>query len=421
MLAKRWRNLYSPFSRRKIYTSFYANSKFAKVEASPNFPKEEEKVLAYWDEIKAFKKQLELTKDLPPWTFFDGPPFATGLPHYGHLAVGAIKDTIWRYATQNGHYVERRFGWDCHGLPIEYEIDKLLDLKTKQDYDKIGVKAYNDHWRAIVMKYSTQWETIVNRFGRWIDFKNDYKTMDLNYMESVWYVFKQMYDKGLVYKSSRVMPYSTKWSTVLSNFEAGSNYKQVNDPSILITFPLVNESDTWMLAWTTTPWTLPSNLWLAVNPEMTYIKFLHPDDKKSYIILESRKKEIFKMLKLKNPTIISSIKGSSLEGKKYIPLFDYFGNMAEQGCFQIIAEQFVTDNEGTGVVHCAPGFGEDDFNACVRRGIIDPSNPVCPIDESGRFTKDVDNYEGMYFKDADANIKKELKEKGRKFKKYKCI
>jgi len=209
-ITRQWHKPLNGLAQRKIYTSFYSNSRFAKVEASPSFPKEEEKVIEYWDKIDAFKKQLELTKDLPPWTFFDGPPFATGLPHYGHIAVGAIKDTMCRYATQNGHYVERRFGWDCHGLPIEYEIDKMLNIKTKQDYESIGLAAYNNHCRDIVMKYSTQWETIVKRFGRWIDFENDYKTMDINYMESVWWVFKEMYNKGLVYKSSRVMPYSTK-------------------------------------------------------------------------------------------------------------------------------------------------------------------------------------------------------------------
>ena len=199
---------------------------------------------------------------------------------------------------QNGHYVERRFGWDCHGLPIEYEIDKKLGIQTKTDYDKIGLKTYNNHCRDIVMRYSSQWETIVKRFGRWIDFENDYKTMDITYMESVWYVFKEMYKKGLVYKGSKVMPYSTKCNTVLSNFEAGSNYKQIRDPSILITFPLLSMENTSFLAWTTTPWTLPSNLAIAVNPEMVYIKFIHPKSGLKYIIAESRKKEIFKLLKI---------------------------------------------------------------------------------------------------------------------------
>jgi isoleucyl-tRNA synthetase len=206
-------------------------SRFEHVTASPSFPDEEKKVMNYWDDIDAFQKQLEMTKDCPKFTFYDGPPFATGLPHYGHILVGAIKDTVTRYATQNGKHVPRRFGWDCHGLPIEYEIDKKLGVESKADYAKIGLKNYNDECRGIVMRYSKEWREIIKRFGRWIDFDNDYKTMDETFMESVWYLFKVIFEKKLVYKGSRVMPYSTKCSTVLSNFEAGSNYKDVVDPS----------------------------------------------------------------------------------------------------------------------------------------------------------------------------------------------
>lgn len=256
--------MHSKFSKGKPQPSF-------SVTQHPSFPKEEEKVLAYWTEIDAFQQQLERTKDFPPYTFYDGPPFATGMPHYGHIVVGAIKDTVTRYATQNGHHVERRFGWDCHGLPVEYEIDQKLGIQTKEDYAKIGLKAYNDECRSIVMRYSKQWESIVGRFGRWVDFQNDYKTMDLNFMESVWAIFKKIHEKGLVYKGSKIMPYSTQCSTVLSNFEAGSNYKDIEDPSVLITFPMLEDPNTEFVAWTTTPWTLPSNLVIAVNPELDYV------------------------------------------------------------------------------------------------------------------------------------------------------
>lgn len=184
------------------------NSKFSDVEVSPNFSEEEVKIMEYWDKINAFQEQLNLTKDCPKYTFYDGPPFATGLPHYGHILVGAIKDTVTRYATQNGMHVERRFGWDCHGLPVEYEIDKSLGVETKADYEKIGLKNYNDECRKIVMRYSSEWEHIVKRFGRWIDFQNDYKTMDLSFMETVWYLFKNIFEKDLVYRGSRIMPYS---------------------------------------------------------------------------------------------------------------------------------------------------------------------------------------------------------------------
>ena len=183
-----------------------------------NFPKEEEETLKYWHEIDAFKQQLKRTETLPPYTFYDGPPFATGTPHYGHIAAGTIKDVVCRYATQTGHYVSRRFGWDCHGLPIEYEIDKVLDIKSKGDIVKMGIDKYNNECRGIVMKFSHIWEQVVNRFGRWIDFQNDYKTMNITFMESVWHVFKRLFDRGLVYRGRKVMPYSNKVNTVLSNF-----------------------------------------------------------------------------------------------------------------------------------------------------------------------------------------------------------
>ena len=206
------------------------------------------------------------------YTFYDGPPFATGLPHYGHIAAGTIKDVMTRYASMTGYHCTRRFGWDCHGVPIEFEIDKKYKITSSAERDAIGVKEYNRRCREIVMTYSKEWEKTVGRFGRWIDFRNDYKTMDRNYMESVWWTFKQIFDKNLVYRGSKIMPFSTKCNTVLSNFEAGSNYKDTKDPSIFITFPLVDDLDVSLIAWTTTPWTLPSNLAAAVNPEFTYLK-----------------------------------------------------------------------------------------------------------------------------------------------------
>jgi len=215
------------------------NSKFATVPERPNFPKEEEKVLQYWKEIQAFEKQLELSKGKPAFTFYDGPPFATGLPHYGHIAAGTIKDVVTRYATMTGHHCERRFGWDCHGLPIEFEIDKIHKIANSVEREAIGVAKYNEWCREIVMRFSKEWEVVVGRFGRWIDFKNDYKTMDCKYMESVWWAFSQMYEKGLVYRGSKIMPFSTACNTVLSNFEAGSNYKDVSDPAVIVTFPQV--------------------------------------------------------------------------------------------------------------------------------------------------------------------------------------
>ena len=226
-------------------------------------------MIAYWNAINAFKTQLELSKDKKPFSFYDGPPFATGLPHYGHLLAGTVKDIVTRFATTSGHYVDRRFGWDCHGLPVEHEIDKKLGVTGKDDIMRMGIPKYNSECRAIVMRYQQEWRATVERMGRWIDFDNGYKTMDPRFMESVWWVFKSLYEKGLVYRGVRVMPYSNGCTTPLSNFEAGSNYKDVQDPAITVAFTLVDEPDTAFLAWTTTPWTLPSNLGLCVHPDLT--------------------------------------------------------------------------------------------------------------------------------------------------------
>lgn len=229
-----------------------------------------------------------------------------------------------RYATQTGHYCSRRFGWDCHGLPIEYEIDKRHNIKSSVDRESLGVKAYNALCREIVMTYSKEWEQIVGRFGRWIDFQNDYKTMDRNYMESVWWTFKEIHDQGLVYRGARIMPFSNACNTVLSNFEAGSNYQDTQDPSVFITFPLVDEPDTSLMAWTTTPWTLPSNLACAVNPDFDYVKIKDEGRDRVFIVAQVRLKEVLKQNKIAKHKVISKLKGRELVGKKYTPLYPYF-------------------------------------------------------------------------------------------------
>ena len=260
-----------------------------------------------------------------------------------------------------GHHVERRFGWDCHGLPIEYEIDKKYEIKSSIQREEMGVKEYNRRCREIVMTYSKEWEHIIGRFGRWIDFENDYKTMDCNFMESVWWTFKQIFDQGLVYRGSRIMPFSTGCTTVLSNFEAGSNYKNVSDPAIIISFPLVDEPNVSFIAWTTTPWTLPSNLALAINPDFVYVKIHDEEKDKTYILAENRLAYVLKQANIKKHKVLEQIPGQNLLGKQYIPLYNYFESMKEQGCFQVIGGKFVTSDTGSGIVHCAPGFGEDDY------------------------------------------------------------
>ena len=356
------------------------------VEADHDFAKTEEQILAYWNEIDAFQKSMALSKaaNRPDFTFYDGPPFATGLPHYGHLLAGTIKDTVTRFAHQKGYHVSRRFGWDCHGLPVEYEIDQELKITNRDQVFEMGIKAYNDKCRGIVSRYTVEWEKTVTRIGRWIDFKKNYRTMDPSFMESVWWVFKSLFEKKLVYQGYKVMPFSTTCGTPLSNFEAGLNYQDVNDPAVVIMFPIVgsetenNGETVHLLAWTTTPWTLPSNLALCVNNTFDYLKIRDKKTNNLYYIAESRLSQLYpKMESAKFKPAdkanlfeeISRCKGSDLVGLKYIPLFDYFAN--RETSFRVICDDYVKDDSGTGIVHQAPAFGEDDYRVCLHHNIIE--------------------------------------------------
>ncbi|ELP91250.1 isoleucyl-tRNA synthetase, cytoplasmic, putative [Entamoeba invadens IP1] len=378
-----------------------------------NFPKMEEEIMKYWDDIKVFDQCNELTKDRPKFTFYDGPPFATGLPHYGHLLAGTIKDTVCRYAIQTGHRVDRKFGWDTHGLPIEFEIDKILGIHTTDEVLKYGIPNYNRECRNIVMRYSEEWKKVVWRTGRWIDMDHAYKTMDISFMESVWWVFKQLYEKQLVYRGLKVMPFSTGCCTPLSNFEAGLSYKDVSDPTVTMTFPVVGEENTSFLGWTTTPWTLPSNLALCVNANYDYVKFYDEKTKHNYYMLECRMASLPDAKKAKR-TIIAKMKGKDLVGKHYVPLFPYFKDL--EGCFRVVSDDYVDNTSGTGIVHQAPGFGEDDYRVCLANGVISKGTKlVCPIDFSGNFTDEVTDYKGRYIKDCDKDIIDRLKKEGRVF------
>ncbi|OWA55321.1 Isoleucine--tRNA ligase, cytoplasmic [Hypsibius exemplaris] len=391
-------------------TQFTAMAK--PVPENINFPKEEENVLKLWAELDAFKTSLKQSEGKPRYIFYDGPPFATGLPHYGHILAGTIKDIVTRFAHQSGFHVERRFGWDCHGLPVEYEIDKALGIKGPGDVAKLGIENYNNECRKIVMRYAADWETIISRMGRWIDFKNDYKTLYPSFMESVWWVFQELFKKGLVYKGFKVMHFSTGLHTTLSNFEAGLNYKEVNDPAVIISFPLVEDPDVSLIAWTTTPWTLPSNLALCVNPEKKYVKVRDMVTKKVYIMMEARTEALFK--KTADFEIISTFLGAELKNKQYTPLFEYFTKRADLKPFRVCLDKYVTEESGTGVVHQAPYFGEDDFRVCLAHGIMQRDSPlVCPVDATGCFTDEVSDFKGQYVKDADKAINKYLKEHGR--------
>eukprot|EP00795_Rhopilema_esculentum_P000564 gene564-10252_t len=377
-----------------------------------NFPKEEEEILELWKKLDAFKTSLKQSEGKPRFSFYDGPPFATGLPHYGHILAGTIKDIVTRYAHQSGFHVERRFGWDCHGLPVEFEIDQKLGIKGPEDVMKMGIENYNAECRKIVMRYSEEWEFTVKRLGRWIDFENDYKTLYPWFMESVWWVFKQLFEKNMVYRGFRVMPYSTKCNTPLSNFESNQNYKEVNDPAVIVSFPLESEPNVSMIAWTTTPWTLPSNMALVVNPNLQYVKVKDNSTERTYIMMEARLSALFK--NESEYTILERFPGNALKGKRYNPPFNYFHHMKKKGAFQIFADDYVTDDSGTGVVHSAPAFGEDDYRVCMANGVIAKGGELpCPVDASGVFTDPVSDFKNQYVKDADKHIVKMLKQNGK--------
>ncbi|XWS43910.1 hypothetical protein CRYUN_Cryun16bG0145300 [Craigia yunnanensis] len=408
-----------------------------------SFPSQEDHILSYWSHIDAFRGQLARTHNLPEYIFYDGPPFATGLPHYGHILAGTIKDIVTRYQSMTGHHVTRRFGWDCHGLPVENEIDRKLGIKRRDQILDMGIHNYNEECRSIVTRYVEEWETIITRTGRWIDFKNDYKTMDVKFMETVWWVFAQLYQKGLVYKGFKVMPYSTGCKTPLSNFEAGENYKLVPDPEIIVAFPIVGDPDNAaFVAWTTTPWTLPSNLALCVNANFFYVKVRNKYSGKVYVVAESRLSELptekpksgaangpsfdSKKSKTKGSSgektkdsaadsyeVLDKFSGASLVGMKYEPLFNYFLEFSDVA-FRVIADNYVTDDSGTGIVHCAPAFGEDDYRVCIGNQIINKGeNLIVPVDDDGCFTGKITDFNGHHVKDADKDIIEAVKAKGR--------
>ncbi|XP_050714886.1 isoleucine--tRNA ligase, cytoplasmic-like [Eriocheir sinensis] len=380
-----------------------------------SFNTEEHKILELWKKLDVFHTCLKQSKDRPRFTFYDGPPFATGLPHYGHILAGTIKDVVTRWAHQNGYHVERRFGWDTHGLPVEYEIDKTHGITGPEDVAAMGIKKYNELCRGIVSRYADEWEQIVNRLGRWIDFRNDYKTLYPWFMESVWWVFAQLFQKGLVYRGFKVMPFSTACSTPLSNFEAGQNYKDTQDPSVVVSFPVVGQEGVVLVAWTTTPWTLPSNMALCVNPELDYVKIQGKIESRSgtYILMEARIKQLFK--EEDDYEVLAKFKGRELEGTQYTPLFDYFKHRASRGAFKVLCDGYVSAESGTGVVHQAPYFGEDDFRVCLSYGLIDrdDEDPICPVDDAGRFMPAVRDFQGRHVKEADPAIIKELQSRGR--------
>ena len=376
------------------------------VDPKVNFPAMEEAVLSFWEKERIFSRSIEQRRGAQEFVFYDGPPFATGLPHFGHFVPGTIKDIVPRFQTMRGKLVERRFGWDCHGLPVENIVEKELGLKSKPDIEAFGVAKFNEACRSTVLRYTKEWKTIMTRAGRWVDFDNDYKTMDLDFMESIWWVQKELWTKGLLYEGHYILPYCPHDGTVLSNHELNlGGYKDVHDPAVTVKFRLKDEPDTSFLAWTTTPWTLPSNLALSLGPEIEYVKI--KDGAESFILAKGRLGGYYKDSEAVE--IVWTRKGSELGGIAYEPLFPYFAEEAANGAFRTFVGAHVTDTDGTGIVHTAPGFGEDDYNILKGSGIT----TVCPIDAQCQFTVEVPDYQGRFVKDCDKDILDRLKAEGK--------
>ncbi len=367
-----------------------------------SFVRMEREVLAMWERSNVFQQSMERRRNKQPYIFYDGPPFATGLPHHGHILAGTIKDIVPRYWTMKGRYVLRRFGWDCHGLPIEHEIDKRLGMSAQQAVAELGVAGYNDECRAIVGRYVEQWRRTVTRLGRWVDFDNDYKTMDAWYMESLWWVFKQLWERGLIYQGEKIMPVSTALETPLSNFEATSNYMEVQDPAVTVLLKLRDE-DAYLSVWTTTPWTLPSNLAVCVGADIPYVRAGDAQLGRDIYFAEER------LAAYGDLEVKARLRGADLVGRAYEPLFPYFAAQRERGAFVVVADDYVTAAEGTGLVHQAPAFGEDDQRVLRAAGI---RAFVCPVSMAGRFTDEVPDFAGWHVKEADRAIVGHLKERG---------
>jgi isoleucyl-tRNA synthetase len=414
------------------------------VSADISFPALEQEMLEFWKTHSIFERSIEpcaptaLTEpstgqgaaERPRYNFYDGPPFATGLPHYGHLLAGTIKDVVCRYFTMRGYYVPRRFGWDCHGVPVEFEIQKSLDLHGAKAIREFGIDRFNEECRKIVLRYTKEWERFVVRSGRWIDFENPYRTMDADFMESIWWALKSLWDRGLLYESFKCVAYSPAINTPLSNFEANQNYKEVQDPAVTVraavlkpdalaaTLGIASTLPINFYVWTTTPWTLPSNMAIAVGAELEYCAIEIPG-REVAIVAKERLAEYFPTLveaagaektnggESNSARVVATVPGSTFVGTEYQPFFSYFESERASNAFRVYAAAFVTTDQGTGLVHLA-SFGEDDLAVFLENGI----SIVDPVDEDGVFEDVVSDFAGLHVKAADPKIISWLKDKG---------
>jgi len=398
------------------------NQQKSGIDASPSFPNIEQRILDYWEKNGTFQRSIDQRseQEAEEFVFYDGPPFANGLPHYGHLLTGYVKDFVPRFQTMRGKKVERRFGWDTHGLPAEVEAERLLGISGRPEIENYGVKKFNEFCKTSVLKYTEDWRSYVTRQARWVDFDNDYKTLDKNYTESVLWAFKELHNKGLVYEGFKVLAYCWRCETPLSNHELRMDdevYRNRQDQAVTVTFPVTTEGefkDVLLLAWTTTPWTLPTNFALAVGPEIEY-SLIQAGGKK-YLIATSLKDQYLKEFGVESSdelSVVKTVMGSALAGLRYQPVFDYYKEGFEtENAWQVLTGEYVTADEGTGIVHQAPAYGEDDQALCNEAGI--PT--YVSVNERGEFNSLITDFEGMHVFDANKPITQKLKEQGSLFR-----
>jgi len=378
---------------------------YKKVSTNLNFVDREMEVLKYWKENKIFEKSVEMREGGETFTFYDGPPTANGKPHIGHILTRVIKDIIPRYKTMKGYKVLRKAGWDTHGLPVELEVEKMLGIDGKPEIEKFGVEPFIENCKKSVWKYKTEWEQMSDRVGYWADMENPYITYDNNYIESVWWALKRIWEQGLLYKGHKIVPYCPRCGTSLSSHEVAQGYKEVKDPSIYVKFQVKGEKNVYLMAWTTTPWTLPSNVALTVNPRETYVKVKCADE--IYILAEALAPTVLN----EEYEVLEKMDGQSMIGMEYEPLFTYA--KVDKKAFYVVGGDFVTLTDGTGIVHTAPAFGEDD--AKVGRAYDLPF--VQLVNEQGNFVEAVTEWKGMFVKDADPLIIKHLEGRNLIYKK----
>lgn len=403
---------------------------FQSQPSSPNFPEFEEEILGFWQSNDVYNQSLQNRKDAKPFIFYEGPPTANGMPHPGHCLTRAIKDLFPRYQTMRGYYCERKAGWDTHGLPVEVEVCKELGIHSKEEIEQYGIEPFIQKCQNSVWRYMQEWEDLTQRLGFWLHLEDAYVTYHQSYVESVWWSLKELFDKGLLYRGHKIVWWWAQGGTALSAGEVGQGYREVADPSVFVEFPLVDEPDTSLLVWTTTPWTLPSNQFAAVHPELTYVKATDGETGRQLVIAKDLVDTIAEKAK-RELEVHSEISGGELIGKRYRPPFDYFyssgGEQTGQLCdggeqhvaWRVVEADFVTTDSGTGIVHQAPAFGEVDYDVLIREQerFAEGEGPalVCAVGPDGRFTDIAPEYEGQWVKDADKAISRELRERGRLF------